>query len=270
MTNATLTTKFEVGKTYHSENGVKTYTVLRRTEKTVWLETEDNTIIQKRVKVTNFGNEKITDNFLETTSDCETTSTNLQDNVETLKGWEYINSQAEYENRNNSNYIVFSNLSTAAYNDEFYGYFEKVYNWLDTLTSEQLDNIVGSFKDIDPNKHYINFYYRAMELYQKTPIGNPNKTTPEPTKVAVTEPKVKSLIVCDRKAISDVVYFELIEAFNLKDDECLIAWGGFYRYEKPKKSMTEPCVYFVFYEHVNGRSGGNYQVKVTFDEPCTI
>ena len=71
MTNATLTTKFEVGKTYHSENGVKTYTVLRRTEKSVWLETEDNKIIQKRIKVTNFGNEKITDNFLETTSDCE-------------------------------------------------------------------------------------------------------------------------------------------------------------------------------------------------------
>ena len=96
------------------------------------------------------------------------------------------------------------------------------------------------------------------------------ETTPEPTKVPVTESKVKSLIVCDREAISDVVYSELIEAFNLKDDECLIAWGGFYRYEKPKKSMTEPCVYFVFYEHVNGRSGGNYQVKVTFDEPCTI
>ena len=195
MTTTTLATKFEVGKTYHSENGVKTYTVLRRTEKTVWLETEDNTIIQKRVKVTNFGNEKITDNFLETTSDCETTSTNLQDNVETLKGWEYINSQAEYENRNNSNYIVFSKLSTANYNGEFYGYFEKVYNWLDTLTSEQLDNIVGSFKDIDPNKHYINFYYRAMELYQATPIGNPNKTpfktsnepcTLEPTPALIT------------------------------------------------------------------------------------
>jgi hypothetical protein len=74
MTNATLTTKFEVGKTYHSENGVKTYTVLRRTEKTVWLETEDNKTIQKRIKVTNFGNEKITDNFLETTSDCEATT----------------------------------------------------------------------------------------------------------------------------------------------------------------------------------------------------
>jgi hypothetical protein len=95
------------------------------------------------------------------------------------------------------------------------------------------------------------------------------ETTPEPTKVPVTESKVKSLIVCDREAISDVVYSELIEAFNLKDDECLIAWGGFYRYEKPKKSLTMPGVYFVHYEHVNGRSGGNYQVKVTFDEPCT-
>jgi hypothetical protein len=96
------------------------------------------------------------------------------------------------------------------------------------------------------------------------PQDTHNETTSEPTKVAVTEPKVKSLIVCDREAISDVVYFELIEAFNLKDDECLPTWCGFYRYEKPKKSMTEPCVYFVFYEHVNGRSGGNYQVKVTF------
>ena len=67
-----MTTKFEVGKKYNSENGVKTYTVLRRTEKTVWMETEDNKTIQKRIKVTNFGNEKITDNFLETTSDCET------------------------------------------------------------------------------------------------------------------------------------------------------------------------------------------------------
>jgi hypothetical protein len=72
MTNETMTTKFEVGKKYNSENGVKTYTVLRRTEKTVWMETEDNKTIQKRIKVTNFGNEKITDNFLETTSDCET------------------------------------------------------------------------------------------------------------------------------------------------------------------------------------------------------
>jgi hypothetical protein len=72
MTTTTLATKFEVGKTYHSENGVKIYTVLRRTEKSVWMETEDNKTIQKRIKVTNFGNEKITDNFLETTSDCET------------------------------------------------------------------------------------------------------------------------------------------------------------------------------------------------------
>jgi hypothetical protein len=84
-----------------------------------------------------------------------------------------------------------------------------------------------------------------------------------------TPPKVKSLIVCDREAISDVVYAELVAAFNLKDDECLPAWGGFYRYEKPKKSLTEPNIYFVLYEHVNGRSGGNYQVKVTFDEPST-
>jgi hypothetical protein len=268
MTNATLTTKFEVGKKYHSENGVKTYTVLRRTEKTVWLETEDKTI-QKRVKVTNFGNEKFICNFLETTSDCEVTLN--ETTTESLNGWEYINKQAEYENRRNPYYAVFSNLSTAAYNDEFYGlYFQKIYNWIDEKTSKQLDVFVTEFKDIDPKSHYINYYYRAMELYQKTPLGNPNKTTPEPTKVAVTEPKVKSLIVCDREAISDVVYSELIEAFNLKDDECLPAWCGFYRYEKPKKSMTEPCVYFVFYEHVNGRSGGNYQVKVTFDEPCTI
>jgi hypothetical protein len=84
-----------------------------------------------------------------------------------------------------------------------------------------------------------------------------------------TPSKVKSLIVCDREAISDVVYAELVAAFNLKDDECLPAWGGFYRYEKPKKSLTEPNIYFVLYEHVNGRSGGNYQVKVTFDEPST-
>jgi hypothetical protein len=109
---------------------------------------------------------------------------------------------------------------------------------------------------------FVNFQDRSLYAIKTTVTSN--------CEVTHTEPKVKSLIVCDREAISDVVYSELIEAFNLKDDECLPAWCGFYRYEKPKKSMTEPCVYFVFYEHVNGRSGGNYQVKVTFDEPCTI
>jgi hypothetical protein len=130
---------------------------------------------------------------LETTSDCEVTSepcTESQDNVETLKGWEYINKQAEYENRRNPYYAVFSNLSKAAYNDEFYGsYFQKIYNWIDEKTSKQLDVFVTEFKDIDPKSHYINYYYRAMELYQKTPLGNPNKTTSEPTQDIITEPK---------------------------------------------------------------------------------
>jgi hypothetical protein len=42
-------TTFQVGQTYNTPDGI--YTIQRRTDKTVWLETEDNTIIQKRVKV---------------------------------------------------------------------------------------------------------------------------------------------------------------------------------------------------------------------------
>jgi hypothetical protein len=42
-------TTFQVGQTYNTPDG--SYTMLRRTDKTVWLETEDNKTIQKRVKV---------------------------------------------------------------------------------------------------------------------------------------------------------------------------------------------------------------------------
>lgn len=127
------------------------------------------------------------------------------------------------------------------------------------------------------SQEFVNF--QGLSLYAiKTPqtINEPQGTfkvnlneTPDEPQDTSTEPKVKSLIICGHETISDVVYSELINSFNLKDDECLTGWGGFYRYEKPKKSMTESNVYFVLYEHVNGRSGGNYQVKVTFEEPCT-
>ena len=185
-----MTTKFKAGQKYMMLN--QPVMVIRRTEKTVWFDFYGETF-SRRIKL--LENKEYVDydqhhSIFSTITHNETT-TESQDNVETLKGWEYINKQAEYENRRNPYYAVFSNLSTANYNGEFYGlYFQKIYNWIDEKTSKQLDVFVTEFKDIDPNKHYINFYYRAMDLYQKTPIGNPNKTTPEPTKVAVTEPKV--------------------------------------------------------------------------------
>ena len=56
-----MTVKFQVGQTYTTPDGA--YTVVRRTDKTVWLETKDNTIIQKRVKV-EFNREYIVINLL--------------------------------------------------------------------------------------------------------------------------------------------------------------------------------------------------------------
>jgi hypothetical protein len=56
-----MTVKFEIDQTYNTPDG--SYTVVRRTDKTVWLETEDNTIIQKRVKV-EFDREYIVINLL--------------------------------------------------------------------------------------------------------------------------------------------------------------------------------------------------------------
>ena len=88
-----------------------------------------------------------------------------------LAGWEYINSQASYENRSFRYYAIFSKLSTAAYNGYFEGvYFEKIYNWIDQMTATELDVFVTEFKDLDSAKHYVVFADHAMKLYQSREI----------------------------------------------------------------------------------------------------
>jgi hypothetical protein len=181
-----MTTQFQVGQEYKI-NAVEFITVSRRTEVSVWF-IQNGKEIRRKIQISGYGENKVEFvNFQDRSLYAIKTTVTSNEPQDTLnetttesqvKGWEYINKQAQYENRRNPYYAVFSKLSTAAYNDEFYGlYFQKIYNWIDEKTSKQLDVFVTEFKDIDPKSHYINYYYRAMELYQKTPLGNPNKTT---------------------------------------------------------------------------------------------